>query len=92
MYQLDTNELIETECRNIARALIEKNDLYGDSLHRPGIFGLDPEVGLMARIQDKLARIQAVGLTEDTEDTIFDLIGYLIHLRIARKAVTSKDA
>ncbi|MCX7935558.1 MAG: hypothetical protein N3A66_09920 [Planctomycetota bacterium] len=74
-------------CRDIARMLITKNAAYGDAALKPlGIFGSgDPEVGICARIDDKLARVKnqpgAFG-----EDEIMDLIGYLILLRMARKA------
>jgi hypothetical protein len=36
-------------------------------------------------LDDKLGRIRQAGITEDTIDTIDDLVGYLVHLRIALK-------
>jgi len=39
---------------------------------------------LCARIDDKLSRIKNRGLDDNTEDTLFDLAGYLILLIIAR--------
>lgn len=44
------------------------------------LFDIDRKVGLKARINDKLNRIKQVGLSDDTEDTLKDLIIYLVHL------------
>jgi hypothetical protein len=38
--------------------------------------------GICCRLDDKLARISKAGITGDTEDSIGDLIGYLVHLEI----------
>ena len=38
--------------------------------------------GLLGRLDDKLNRIKTVGINDKTEDTVDDLIGYLIHLNI----------
>jgi hypothetical protein len=46
---------------------------------------MDPATGIKARINDKLNRIKQVGLNDKTEDTVDDLIGYLVHLQIANK-------
>ena len=65
--------------------LISKNRAYGDSALNPvAIFGSgDAIVSLTARIDDKLMRIKNKGINSDTEDTVSDLIGYLILLKIA---------
>ena len=44
----------------------------------------EPEEQLLVRIDDKLSRI-ARGSEFENDDTILDLIGYLVLLRIARK-------
>jgi hypothetical protein len=65
--------------------LLEKNKAYGDSALKPAnIFAKGSAVeNLACRIDDKLMRIKNRGITADTEDTIQDLIGYLILLKIA---------
>jgi hypothetical protein len=66
--------------------LVEKNGKYGDSALNPiNIFSDgDAKSSLCARIDDKLARIRNNGINEDTEDTVKDLVGYLILLLLAR--------
>jgi hypothetical protein len=79
-----TAELIIFECEALKNLLLDKNAAYGDAVHQPGpLFQVDPVVGIQARINDKLRRIQNKGITDLTEDTLQDLIGYLVHLRIA---------
>ena len=65
--------------------LLEKNKAYGNSALEPlGIFAQGSAVdNLCSRIDDKLARIKNVGLNDNTEDTVRDLVGYLILLIIA---------
>ncbi len=78
-----TNEKIAEELEKIKRQLIYKNDCYGDSLQNPlGVFQKDKMQGILGRIDDKLNRIKAVGINDNTEDSISDLIGYFIHLKI----------
>lgn len=80
-----TEELIEQVCDQMKSLLLSKSKAYGDAVHQQGpLFNIDPEIGIQARINDKLRRIQNSGITPDTEDSVDDLIGYLIHLKIAR--------
>ena len=67
--------------------LLEKNAKYGDSALTPmQVFSkLNAEEAICARIDDKMSRIKNSGLNADTEDTLNDLIGYLVLLKIARK-------
>ena len=79
-------ELIDVECQNLAEMLKSKNRQYGNSFADPvRIFSkAAPEEGLRIRIDDKLSRIargDAAG-----EDTILDLVGYLILLRVLHRA------
>ena len=69
----------------ITNMLKEKNDAYGNSALEPAnIFGdLNAAQALCARIDDKLMRIKNRGITDQTEDTVDDLIGYLFLLRMA---------
>ena len=78
---------IKWTCNEIRDLLISKNKAYGDSALEPdNIFSkLDNAQAICARIDDKLSRIKNVGLDDKTEDTLDDLIGYLILLKIARE-------
>ena len=69
----------------IKALLISKNEKYGDSALQPlGLFSkLNSAEAIKARIDDKLSRIANVGLDDATEDTLDDLIGYLLLLKIA---------
>ena len=83
----DMKDKIKFECRMISDLLCQKNESYGDSACSPlQIFSkLEADDAICARIDDKLSRIANRGLNGDTEDTLFDLIGYLVLLKIARK-------
>ena len=79
-------ELIDVECQNLAEMLKVKNRAYGNSFADPvRIFSKStPEEALLIRIDDKLSRI-ARG-QDAGEDTILDLIGYLVLLRVLHRA------
>jgi hypothetical protein len=79
-----TNEKIIEQVRAIETLLIEKNIAYGDSATNPAnVFSKkSPRDSICARIDDKLNRIKNRGLNDHTEDTVTDLIGYLILLKI----------
>lgn len=79
-------ELIDLECQNLAEMLKSKNRQYGNSFADPvRIFSkATPEEALLIRIDDKLSRI-ARG-QDAGEDTILDLVGYLILLRVLHRA------
>ena len=83
----DMKDKIKFECRMISDLLCNKNESYGDSACSPiQIFSkLEANDAICARIDDKLSRIANRGLNGETEDTLFDLIGYLVLLQIARK-------
>jgi hypothetical protein len=83
---VSTRELISAECDRVKELLLEKNASYGDSATNPlRLFSkVSAEEGVRIRIDDKLSRIargQEIG-----EDTVLDLIGYLILLRVVRAA------
>jgi len=82
-----TQNSIKWTCNEIRDLLVSKNKAYGDSALEPeNIFSkLDNAQGICARIDDKLSRIKNTGLDDATEDTLDDLIGYLILLKIARQ-------
>ena len=79
-------ELIDVECQNLAEMLKAKNRAYGNSFADPvRIFSrVTPEEGLRIRIDDKLSRIARA--PDAGEDTILDLVGYLILLRVLGRA------
>jgi len=80
---METNEKIKEYLGKLERQLIYKNDVYGDSLQNPiAVFQKNKKAGILGRIDDKLNRIKTVGINSDTEDTINDLIGYLVHLKL----------
>ena len=71
---------------NITEMLIAKNRAYGDSALEPvRVFSkTDTIEQLYVRIDDKLSRVQR-GHEYPGDDTIFDLIGYLVLLLIAKE-------
>ena len=81
---MTTAEKIAVKCDDIREMLLEKNQKYGDSALFPArIFSrASADEQLRVRIDDKLSRIHA-GVIDD-EDTILDLVGYLVLLLIAR--------
>lgn len=84
MKQITTADLIVKTCDELKELLLDKNLKYGDAVHQSGpLFDIDPVIGIQSRINDKLRRIQNSGLTKDTEDSLTDLMGYFVHLKIA---------
>lgn len=71
----------------IAKVLVEKNLSYGDSALNPvRIFSRSDRMEqLYTRIDDKISRVQR-GKEFPNEDTISDLVGYLILVLIARES------
>lgn len=71
-------------CLEIAQMLIDKNISYGNSALEPiNIFSKATALEqLSTRIDDKLSRVKR-GSEYPGEDTILDLIGYLVFYRIA---------
>lgn len=82
---MDTKDLILEESEAVRDLLIKKNEAYGDSALNPAnIFAKGNAIeNLCCRIDDKLMRIKMRGITDETEDTVQDLIGYLILLKVA---------
>lgn len=75
----ETQNMIVKICDEIKNLLLEKNKAYGDSALNPvRVFSkVDNVEQLNVRIDDKLSRISR-GNEYGSEDTEFDLIGYLI--------------
>lgn len=85
--KLDTIDEVKYILDGIKTMLEEKNKAYGDSALNPiRLFSrADAVESLCVRIDDKINRIKNSGLNKDTEDSVQDLIGYLVLLQIARK-------
>lgn len=83
---LETKNKIKELMDELSNMLIEKNNAYGDSALDPTrIFSkADNLEQLYVRIDDKLSRVQR-GYEYPGDDTIKDLIGYLVLLLIAKE-------
>lgn len=81
-----TEESITEIMRGIEEMLIEKNRAYGDSALDPvRVFSKSDAIEqIYVRIDDKLSRIKR-GHEYPGDDTISDLIGYLVLLLIAKE-------
>ena len=81
---MNSEDFVKLECEKIRQMLLSKNKQYGDSALKPlRVFSqADSIEQIKVRIDDKLSRIKNQSWA-DTEDTLLDLIGYLILLRIA---------
>jgi hypothetical protein len=82
----NTQSAIEQECKRISNMLISKNKSYGNSVLEPvRVFSKSNTIEqIKVRIDDKLSRIER-GSEFIGEDTLDDLIGYLVLLSIAQK-------
>ena len=82
---MKTQYLIKKIAEEVTELLLQKNKDYGDTANNPiSIFSkLDSTEAICARIDDKLSRIKNKGINDKTEDTVTDLIGYLILLKVS---------
>ena len=73
-------------CNDIAELLIEKNKCYGNSALEPlnCFYKGNTENAIKVRIDDKLSRIMR-GKEYGQEDTIMDLLGYLVILKVSEE-------
>ena len=69
----------------IITLLKQKNEAYGNTALNPtNVFSkLNSSEAICARLDDKLARIKNKGINDKTEDTVDDLIGYLLLLKMS---------
>ena len=76
-------EDVQTILKELEDLLVSKNEKYGNSALEPKrIFSnADPVEQIKVRIDDKLSRMAAG--TNDNEDTVQDLMGYLVLLKLA---------
>ena len=82
----ETEESIDRVVSEIKEMLIAKNRAYGDSALEPvRVFSKAETIEqLYVRIDDKLSRVKR-GHEYPGDDTISDLIGYLVLLLIAKE-------
>jgi hypothetical protein len=83
-----TQELIRQVCDEIKDLLVTKNQRYGNSALEPKrVFSkASPEEQIKVRIDDKLSRIAQSGTEGVDEDTLQDLIGYLILWKVLKRS------
>ena len=88
----NTQEQIAQVCDEIKELLLEKNRKYGDSALNPiRIFSkADSTEQIKVRIDDKLNRLKNLQ-ADESEDTITDLIGYLILFKISAKSQSDTE-
>lgn len=86
------DDALQYTLNDIALVLKDKNEKYGNSALDPvRIFSrADRYEQLRVRIDDKLSRIRTSG-ENDTEDAIFDLLGYLVLWRVGEKMDASQQ-
>lgn len=77
---------VDEVCKRVADMLKAKNRSYGNSVLNPVRLFSKASVmeQILVRIDDKLSRIKR-GSEFKNEDTIFDLIGYLVFIILARQ-------
>ena len=82
----DTQKEITAVCNEIRDLLLEKNRKYGDSALTPKrIFSkADAVEQIKVRLDDKISRLMNQQ-SDDDEDVVMDLMGYLVLLRVALK-------
>jgi hypothetical protein len=82
----ETEDQIDRVMREITDMLIAKNRAYGDSALDPvRVFSKSDAIEqIYVRIDDKLSRVKR-GHEYPGDDTIFDLVGYLVLLLIAKE-------
>lgn len=82
----DTQNEITAVCNEIRDLLLEKNRKYGDSALNPKrIFSkADAVEQIKVRLDDKISRLMNQQ-SDDDEDVVMDLMGYLVLLRVALK-------
>lgn len=83
----ETQQAIANQCDHLKQTLLEKNRKYGNSALEPvRLFSkADPVEQIRVRIDDKLSRMQSAQI-DDTEDVETDLAGYLVLLKVAKRA------
>jgi|TARA_R100000027_G_scaffold32495_2_gene23789 hypothetical protein len=81
----DFAEKLDEVASKVVNLLKSKNKAYGNTALDPvQIFSrLDATEAICARIDDKIMRIKNKGINDQTEDSVDDLIGYLLLLKMS---------
>lgn len=81
----DFADKLDKVSSEVVALLKSKNKAYGNTALDPvQIFSrLDATEAICARIDDKIMRIKNKGINDQTEDTVDDLIGYLLLLKMS---------
>ena len=89
---MNVEKMIIDECEKVKNMLLEKNRQYGNSALEPiRVFSkANATEQLKVRIDDKLSRIFS-NQSDDTEDAVFDLCGYLILLQVRKQLDKVED-
>lgn len=84
MTEQEFENKVRSICNGIAEMLIEKNKSYGNSALEPinCFYKGDAGTSIKVRIDDKLSRIMR-GNEFQGDDTVLDLLGYLVLLLIS---------
>lgn len=84
MTEKEFEKQVRNVCDKIANMLIEKNKSYGNSALEPinCFYKGDAGTSIKVRIDDKLSRIMR-GKEFQGDDTVKDLIGYLVLLLVS---------
>lgn len=87
MKEKDFENIVRAICTDVADMLIKKNKCYGNSALEPinCFYKGDAGTSIKVRIDDKLSRIMR-GSEFQGDDTIWDLIGYLVLLLVSKAA------
>ena len=88
------NQHLDKKTKELTDLLKEKNKAYGNSALEPAhIFSkLGACESLCSRIDDKLMRIKNKGIYDATEDTVKDLVGYLMLLLMAMENEADEES
>lgn len=86
MNEKEFEKAVKSVCNNVAEMLIKKNKSYGNSALEPinCFYKGDSCTSIKVRIDDKLSRIMR-GNEFQGDDTVLDLLGYLVLLIISQK-------
>lgn len=86
MTEKEFEQAVKNICNSVADMLIEKNKSYGNSALEPinCFYKGDAGTSIKVRIDDKLSRIMR-GNEFQGDDTVWDLLGYLILLIVSQQ-------
>ena len=85
MTEQEFEKAVKNICNSVAEMLISKNKSYGNSALEPinCFYKGDAGTSIKVRIDDKLSRIMR-GNEFQGDDTVWDLLGYLVLLLISK--------